>query len=356
MNFKDKLIIWGIVLAVLLLFISVISGILLPFVVAIIAAYFLDPAADKLEEWGCSRTIATISITSAFFIFLGVVIILLAPLLYDQFVSLVQKVPTYIAMINEKILPSFSSAIEKLSPDAVEKAKAAVSDVSVYMFSALGQVAKNVWSSGIAIVNLLSLVFITPIVTFYILRDWDRIVAKINDLLPPKHASVIRKQIKNIDTTLSGYIRGQTNVCLLLGIFYAVGLTIVGLDFGFFIGLATGILSFIPYVGMLFGFSVGIIIAIFQFSNYLDISIVAAIFIVGNVLEGMFIAPNLVGDKVGLHPVWIIFGMLAGAAMFGFVGILIAIPATAVIGVLVRFFVAKYLKSTLYNIKKPAAK
>ena len=199
--------------------------------------------------------------------------------------------------------------------------------------------------------NLLSLLFITPIVTFYVLRDWDIMMEKISSWLPQKHRSVILEQFRLIDITLAGYIRGQTNVCLLLGTFYAIGLMLVGLDFGFVIGFMTGILSFIPYVGLLVGMSVGLCVAFVQFGGLEgigSIGIVAAIFVVGQVIEGNFVSPKLVGDKVGLHPLWIMFGMLAGAALFGFVGVLISVPMTAVIGVLMRFMLSKYLNSSLY--------
>ena len=178
-------------------------------------------------------------------------------------------------------------------------------------------------------------------------------MAKINTWLPPAYAPTIREQIRLIDNALSGYIRGQTNVCLLLGTFYAIGLSLVGLDFGLFIGLGTGLLSFIPYVGIMFGLVVGLIVAFFQFGDMTHISIVLGIFVLGQIIEGNFITPKLVGDKVGLHPVWIIFGMLAGAALFNFIGILLAVPVTAMIAVLVRFGLNKYLNSGFYALSTP---
>jgi predicted PurR-regulated permease PerM len=344
MNCRDKILIWLLSLTFICFFIYMISGILLPFVVAIITAYFLDPAADKLQKWGASRTLATITITGSFFLFVIIMAILLVPLLYDQLISLLNKVPEYINMLNTKLLPSVSSFLSHIDDQTIEGAKSSISNVSGYILGFLTKLVSNIWSSGLALVNLVSLVFVTPVVTFYMLRDWDKVVKKVKSLLPP----VIREQSKEIDRTLSGYIRGQTNVCLLLGTFYAFGLTFAGLEFGFFIGMATGILSFIPYVGMLIGFVFGMIIAFFQFGDWVNIAIVAAVFAAGQVLEGNFITPKLVGDRVGLHPVWIIFGMLAGAALFGFVGILLAVPLTAIIGVLIKFILQEYLKSPIY--------
>ena len=225
----------------------------------------------------------------------------------------------------------------------LEKATGSVGSVSSYVVEFVGKLAANLWNSGVAILNLLSLFFITPVVTFYMLRDWNKITSKINSWLPPKYAATIRAQIVVIDRTLSGYIRGQTNVCLVMGTYYAIALSLTGLEFSLFIGLASGFLLFIPYVGALFGFLVGMLVAFFQFSDGVHLGMVAGIFLVGQVLEGVVMTPNLVGNKVGLHPVWIMFGLLAGGAMFGFLGILVAVPITAVVGVLARFFMAAYL-------------
>ena len=356
MTTKDKLLFWVVGFSLLGGFLYMVSDILLPFVVAMIVAYFLDPAADKLEDVGFSRSMATLTITSIFFLIVISVVVLIAPVLYDQLLSMLKQIPSYISMFNEKLLPKFSILLEQIDPNAIEKAQESVSEVSKIIFSFITKLIGNIWSSGLAVVNILSLLFVTPIVTFYMLRDWDKLVIKVRGWLPSDNKRVIIQQAKEVDKTLSGYIRGQTNVCLLLGAFYGIGLSLVGLDFGLFIGLATGILSFIPYVGLLFGFVLGMVIAILQFGNAVDVSIVASIFVIGQVVEGNFITPKLVGDKVGLHPVWIIFGMMAGASMFGFLGILVAIPVTAVIGVFVRFFLAQYLKSSFYVSSKPKPK
>lgn len=347
---RDSILFWllGVILA--LAFLVAIKSVLLPFVVAIIAAYFLDPAADRLEDAGFSRTWATVTITALFFLIVAGVLVFLGPALLDQLRSFISKLPEYVAYINKNVIPSVAHLADSVDPKALASAREAVSNVSGYIVTFLGKLLQNIWQSGVAVVNLLSLIFITPVVTFYILRDWDRLVAKINGLMPPAYAFIIREQFKEIDRTLSGYIRGQTHVCLILGAFYAIGLSIAGLEFGLFIGMATGILTFIPYVGMLFGFSTAMIVAFFQYSgDASSMAIIAAIFIVGQAIEGNFITPKLVGDKVGLHPVWIIFGMLAGGALFGFTGILLAVPVTAVIGVLVRFAIVRYMHSDLYQ-------
>jgi predicted PurR-regulated permease PerM len=350
MKKQSNIWLWIVGFLALVGFLVAIKGILLPFVVALIAAYFLDPAADKLESFGLSRTLATVTITASFFASLGCVVLLLGPLLYDQLRSFLTKIPEYTDFFMHNLLPSLKNLLNSLDPDALDNAKDSLRQASGTLIGLSGTLLQNIWSSGLAVVNILSLIFVTPVVTFYILRDWDRLIAKANGLLPPAYAFTIRQQAKEIDRTLSGYIRGQTHVCLLLGIFYSIGLSLAGLEFGLFIGMATGILSFIPYVGMLFGFLTGMLMAYFQFDGSLiHLGLIASIFIIGQVLEGNVVAPKLVGDRVGLHPIWLIFGMLTGAALFGFTGILLAVPVTSVIGVLVRFAVSRYLESDLYQ-------
>lgn len=333
---RDK-ILTGVLIALLIIaFLYAVRGILFPFIIAFIIAYFLDPAADKLVSWGCSRGIATLLIMSFFFlIFIGG-IVFIAPFLYKQVVEFAHALPDYIRYFNDTLVNPVLEITNDLDKDTIEKAQESLQDVSGSLLAFFIDLIKNIWSSGLALVNLISLIFITPIVTFYTLRDWDKMIEKIATLIPPKHRSITKKIAVDIDNTLAGYLRGQMNVCLILATFYGLCLTLLDLNFGLFIGVATGILSFIPYVGVAFGFFVGVLIAIFQFDTVYQIALVAGVFIIGQVIEGNFITPKLIGNKVGLHPAWIIFGMLAGAVMFGFTGILLAIPVTAVIGVLIK--------------------
>jgi predicted PurR-regulated permease PerM len=209
--------------------------------------------------------------------------------------------------------------------------------------------ARELFSRGAAILSLISLLVITPVVAFYLLRDWDRIVATVDGWLPRAHAETVREQIRHIDRTLSGFVRGQATVCLLLGAFYGIGLTVVGLDFGLILGLATGIVSFVPIFGMLLGVATGVAMALVQFAlDPVRVGLVLAVFAIGQVIEGQFLTPRIVGRKIGLHPVWVVFALLAGGALYGFVGLLLAVPAAAVIGVLVRFALSRYLSSPLY--------
>jgi predicted PurR-regulated permease PerM len=215
------------------------------------------------------------------------------------------------------------------------------------------EAVRRVLTGSLAVVNLLSLVFITPVVTFYLLRDWDRIVAKVDSWLPRDHADIIRVQMGEINRTLSGFIRGQATVCLALGTIYGVGLSLVGLDLGLVIGMTSGMLSFIPYLGSITGFVTGMGLAFAQGADWHLPAMVAGVFAFGQVMEGNVLTPKLVGDKVGLHPVWIMFALLAGGTLFGFVGILLAVPVAAVIGVVVRFALSHYLASPIYHGNRP---
>jgi predicted PurR-regulated permease PerM len=198
-------------------------------------------------------------------------------------------------------------------------------------------------------VNLLSLLVVTPIVAFYLLTDWDRMVARVDSWLPRQHVETLRGLAREMNDAMAGFIRGQAVVCLLLGLFYAVGLSLAGLNFGLLIGLAAGILSFIPYVGSFVGFVLSIGIAIVQFwPNWIHIAVVVAIFAAGQFMEGNFLSPKLVGNRVGLHPVWLMFALFAFGYLFGFAGLLMAVPLAAATGVLTRFALRKYLSSPFY--------
>ncbi len=343
---------WWLLLTILFFgFLFLIKSILLPFVVGILTAYFLDPAADKLEKWGASRALATAIITLCFFVSVALVFILIVPLVVDQLSGLLLALPAYAAEWQATYAPQIQAIISHIGPEQFDAFKSAITNFSGTALSVVGKFLAEILQSGMAIVNLLSLIFITPVVSFYLLKDWDRIVAKVDALLPRQHADTIREQIAEIDRTLAGFIRGQTNVCLFLAAFYAIGLSLTGLKFGLVIGILTGFMAIIPFAGIIFGFVLGVSVALFQFDDMTSVAAVVAVFLLGQFIEGNFVTPKLVGDKVRLHPVWIIFGMLAGAALFGLVGVFLAVPVSAVIGVLVRFAVKQYLTSELYAPK-----
>jgi predicted PurR-regulated permease PerM len=345
--------VWGIALVVFVALLVLLKGILLPFVAGMAIAYLLDPVCDRLEAMGASRTLATTIVTAVFAVAVILLLLLIVPLAVQQIIAFLGSLPDFISRTQDRLVPFYAQLQQRLDlPDAAELGEIARTRLGTAL-SWLAGLLEGVVGQGLALANLLSLIFITPVVTFYLLRDWDRLIARIDDLLPRDYASVIRAQAALVNQSLAGFARGQSMVCVTLALYYSIALMIVGLPFGIVVGLIAGLLTFIPYVGSLTGFAVSMAIAIGQFDNWWSVAIVAIIFGVGQVLEGNFLTPKLVGDRVGLHPVWIIFALLAGGALFGFVGLLLAVPVAAVIGVLVRFSIAKYRASKLYLGARP---
>ncbi len=348
MSARNRTLVWLVIGAAFFVLLILFEAILLPFVVGLVIAYLIDPVCDWLEERGCSRTMATTIVTIVFFVTSGVVAALLIPVLYAQITDLIAQVPNIGAAVRDKAAP----LLERMGIGEGEASTKLWDVAEKYAGDALkilGDFLLRVATGFETLFNLVALLIVTPVVTFYLLRDWDRLISVINGWLPRRQAPVIREQVREVDRMLSGFMRGQFIVCLLLGLFYAAGLTAAQLPFGAVIGLVTGFLCFIPFVGMLAGFAVGMGIAVAHFGSFTEVAIVAGVFIIGQVLEGNFLTPRIVGKKINLHPIWIIFALMAGGALFGFTGILIAVPVAAVLGVLIRFSLARYLASPLYG-------
>ena len=341
--------IWIAFLAVLGVLLYLAGSILLPFVAGMAVAYFLDPLADKLEKWGTSRTLATVLITLAFFAVVLSLLILLLPLLQNQILGLIRKLPALIDNLTGWLEPIRVQLEARLGSAQMAELKAASGGFSATAVKWLGGLLKGIWQGGLALFNIVSLLVVTPLVSFYLLRDWDRLTTTVDGWLPRRFAPEIHKVIDDIDRSLAGFVRGQGTVCLILATFYGIGLTVVGLDSGLLVGIGTGLISFIPYFGMLVGMATALAIALFQFTDWLPMAGVLAVFALGQVAEGMFLTPKLVGERVGLHPVWVIFALMAGGAGFGFTGLLLAVPVAATLGILIRHFLARYQESTLFD-------
>lgn len=324
-----------------LIFIGVfylLSGILFPFIAGGIFAYLLNPLVNILEKKHINRGFASALVVAVFLALLVAIFAILVPVLYNQASNLVGKSPEYIEFLQAKIIDFYQQNQALFDDGNIEQAKEAASKLSASAFEFATNILKSLWSGGIALISILALIFISPVVAFYLLKDWSHIIHNSKEILPSKYKAIIIEQFQQIDKTISAYLRGQLNVCLLLGIFYATGLTIIGLDFGLLIGFFTGILTFIPFVGLFIGMAIGLLVAFFQFGDIMNISLVLAIFLFGQFLEGNFVTPKLVGGKVGLHPVWVIFGLMAFGSLLGFTGVLLAVPITAIIAVMVRFW------------------
>jgi predicted PurR-regulated permease PerM len=340
---------WLALLAGLGVSLWLLSSILLPFVLGIAIAYFVDPLVARLERLGLSRAVASGGIVVGWFGIAAVALLLLVPVLVEQTTGLVAHLPDLVAWAHRGLLPVVSRLIDRLGTPITALPSPPTADILQRAAGIGSDVLRRVLAEGLAAVNLLSLLSLTPLVAFYLLRDWPRVLGEIDDWLPRQHASVIREQLRKIDAVLAGFARGAATVCLLQAAFYALTLTLVGLDFGMVIGLTAGLISFVPYLGAIFGIVSAVSVALYQFwPDWPHVALVAALFLTGQLLQDYVLTPRLIGDQVGLHPLWVIFGVLAGGALFGFVGILLAVPACAVIGVLIRFTIAHYKLSPLY--------
>jgi predicted PurR-regulated permease PerM len=337
----------GLVLAVYLA-LYLFSSILLPFVAAACIAYFLDPPTTRLTRLGVPRGIAAgimvVGLLAAVLLFA----LLLYPLLMAQIGLLISRAPSYVLDIRQWAGEVVHRLQERLGSAYVdEKLRDLVAGQAGVMLGWLAGALTRIVGSGFALFNVLSLAVVTPVVAFYLLRDWPRAVARVDSWLPRRYAGVLRAQAREVDRILSAWLRGQAICCVLLAGFYAVALNVVGLDLGLIVGMAAGLLSFIPYVGSITGGITAIALALTQF-QWPGVAVVAGVFVLGQVLEGYVIYPRFLGDRVELHAVWVIFALFAGGAAFGFLGVLLAVPVAAALGVLARFWLRRYLSSPLY--------
>jgi predicted PurR-regulated permease PerM len=348
MSQERRLILWLLVLAALATFIYILRGALFPFVAGMAVAYLLDPVADWMERLGVPRSVASLLIVFVFILVLAIILVVLVPILIDQVTDLIARAPAYIDSLRREATPILRRIRASLTPGQAAQIDEAIRSHAGDVIGWIGTIVSSIVSGGAALLGILGLVFIMPFVAFYMIRDWDRLIAHIDSLLPKKGGDTIRLLAREIDDRLSGFVRGQALVCLLLGAWYATGLTLVGLDFGILLGVTAGILSIIPYLGNIVGLCTSLLLAIAQFDSWTPVVLVAAVFVSGQVMEGNFVTPKIVGDRVGLHPVWLLFAVTAGGALLGITGALLAVPVAAAMGVLIRFAVQRYRESPLY--------
>jgi predicted PurR-regulated permease PerM len=340
---------WLVALVVFVLFLLMFSSILLPFIAGMALAYFLDPVADRLERLGLSRLMATVVILVTFVIVFALSLMIIIPILASQLNDFIERVPGYMTQLQTFIATSNASWLPEWLNGQMDTIKGNFSRYISEGVGFLGTLVEQIWNSGKALLDIVSLLVVTPVVAFYLLLDWDRMIAKVDGWVPRGQLATVRKLATELDNTIAGFVRGQGSLCLILGLFYAVALSLAGLNFGLLIGFFTGLISFIPYVGSTVGLLLAVGVALVQFwPDYLWIGFIAGIFFFGQFLEGNILQPKLVGKSVGLHPVWLMFALFAFGSLFGFVGVLVAVPAAAAVGVLVRFALSRYLESDLY--------
>lgn len=334
----------------LALAIALVKDVLLPFVAGIVLAYFLNPLVDKLSALGLNRVLASALIVVAGGVIVITLLVLIVPLLFAQAQQFAVALPGEIERVRGVVEVWMRERFGSNFTNFDDGFKRATDAFAQNWASLAGWAASSLWDRSLAVFNFVSLLLVTPLVVFYLLIDWDSMLAKIDGWLPRDHAPTIRVLATDINEAISAFIRGQGTVCMILALFYAMGLTAVGLDYGLMIGIATGLLAFIPFVGWALGLLTATALAVVQFwPDYLPIVGVIAVFLGGQAFDAGFLSPKIVGSKIGLHPVWLIFALFVFAYLFGLVGMLLAVPVAAAIGVLVRFGLNVYLHSSVYR-------
>ena len=350
-----RLLFWLGVILVFLSALELLQSILLPFVAGVVIAFILAPTVAWLEEWGINRTLASAAILIAFLVAVALVFILLVPLIQNQVITLIAKVPSFVTFVQDQFGRLMDLLQQKLPADQMSKLRDMVGTKLGEALSWLATLLQSLVTSSFAILNIVSLVIVTPVVTFFVLRDWEKLVVLVDDYLPRQSLATVRQQARIVSDMLVGFTHGQALVCLCLAIYYGTTLSFAGLDSGLALGLLIGVLAVIPILGGALGFVLALGLAASQYGTWREIIIVGIIFAVGQTVEGNFLTPKLVGDRIHLHPIWVMFALFAGANLGGFIGLLVAVPTAAVIGVLVRFALSRYRRSAVYDPRQPQA-
>jgi len=342
---RDQLKYWGVFTLILILVLWLLGDVLMPFVIGSAIAYFLDPVADKLENLGLSRAVATAIIVVSSLLAFVIMALLVIPTLITQAAQLFDTAPQLFSDLQAFLTAQFPTLLEESS--LLRQTLLSIGSIIQNRGDAL---LNPILDSAASLINLFVLMIIVPVVAVYMLLDWDRLVARVDALLPRDHAPTIRELACKIDSTMASFVRGMGTVCLVLGTYYAVALMLVGLEFGLVIGFVAGLITFIPYLGALLGGALAIGLGLFQFwGDWVSLGLVAGVFVVGQIVEGNILTPKLVGNSIGLHPVWLLIALSVFGALFGFIGLLIAVPVAASIGVLLNFGLTQYIKGRLYR-------
>lgn len=350
MTLRNQVLVWAGLLLVAVLLLWVFRSILLPFVVGMTLAYLLNPLVNWLQRIRIPRSLASALVLFLVIAVITGLVLMLVPLVSTQIGGLVLRLPAYIGDLQHLLQDLAPQLNEWLGPERAAQLEASLAGMIGNGIELAGNIASQIAQSGFGVLNTLVVLLITPVVAFYLLLDWDGMVKRVDTLLPRQHRDEIRGVLGQIDRAMAGWLRGQGSVIVVLCVYYCTALWLVGLDFGIAIGLIGGLLSFVPYVGFLIGFALSMTVAVVQFwpDMWVRLLIVLCIYVVGQFLEGNILVPNLVGQSININPVWLMFALFAFGLLFGFVGLLLAVPLTAMAGVLIRYALQKYQESTLY--------
>lgn len=324
------------------------QSILMPFLTGLLVAYAMNPGVRRLEKMGIPRHIGTFLMILSFFLVIGLLLFIAIPFIQTELLYLASRVPQYGERIMIALKPLLDEASQYAQSYDLERIREVASTYLGDVVSWGIKLLAGILTGSLALANLISLIVITPIVAFYFLRDWDKIIKTIDSFFPRPYEPALRRLFTEINETIGGFAKGQALVCLVVGTYYCITLTLAGLDFSLVVGVVIGIMAFIPYVGALVGFMLSIGIALAQFPDWYSVGVIAGIFAIGQTVEGYLLIPYFVGDRIGLHPVWVLFALLAGGVLYGFIGILFALPVAATLGVLARHGLELYLKSPYY--------
>ena len=339
---REHLVFWLSLLAAVSVLLWLLSDVLLPFVLGMAIGYLFDPVVAALERRGVPRSATAAGLILGSYAIGIATFVLVAPLVAEQAAALWEQLPSLLEAATAQLrafLARFGAVTPGASSGAIERLAGPIAGFATGL---LGQ--------GLALLNVVMLLAITPLVAFYLLRDWPKVLAQVDAWLPRRHAPTIRAQAAEIDRVLAGFVRGTAILCVSQAIFYAVALSLVGLNYGLVVGLVAGLLSFVPYLGAAIGLVASGGLAVWQFwPSWSRVLLVLGVFVAGQILQDYVLAPRLLSSRVGLHPLWVIFAVLAGGALFGFLGILLAVPTVAAIGVLARFAIERYRESPLYR-------
>jgi predicted PurR-regulated permease PerM len=329
---------WLASLALLTIVIVLLREVLLPFVAGLALAYLLDPLVTRLERIGMHRAVATLLILAVFFLGVITLLLLAIPIIVTEIVSLIDKLPGYMTRLQALVLDPSRPALGKIIDAGLAEADRSSGELASVGANWLTQFLRSLWAEGRMLVSIVSLLVVTPIITAYLVNDWHRILVALDNLVPVPQRPTVRALAREIDSKISAFLRGQGTICLMLAAFYALALRSMGLNHGLVIGILAGLLGFIPYFGSLTGLVLSVGVAVVQFGlTWPPILIVVGIFLVGQMIADYVLAPYFVGSKVHLNPVWLLFALFSFGYLFGFIGLLIAVPLAAAIGVLVRF-------------------
>jgi predicted PurR-regulated permease PerM len=349
MSFTRPVTFWIAMLAAVIAVVVLLREVLLPFVAGMVLAYLLDPLATRMERMGMNRLLATLAIIIAVVVTIAVLMILTVPIIVRELAYFIEEFPDYIRQLRALATDPSHPWMSRIIGEGLGQAERSLGELTTLASSWFGTFLRSLWSGGQALISVISLAVVTPIVACYLIYDWSKMIAAIDNWVPPARRETVRALASEVDSTIGGFVRGQSALCLILAVYYAAALSLVGLKHGALIGIAAGLLSFIPYLGSLSGLIISTCVAIAQFwPSWTSILLVPAIFFIGQSLADYVLSPYFVGRRVHLSPVWVMFALFAFGYLFGFVGLLMAVPLAAAIGVLMRFALRQYYASPLY--------